>query len=324
MTKYVVSGYIGFDNFGDEVIAQVLVSHLKSLHAEKITLISSKPLKTSQIYGVESVGMLKFFSAIADSDVLISGGGSLLQDVTSLKSLIYYLVVIVTALLFKKKVVIFAQGFTPFRTKLGEFLTKTVLKKCNSITVRDVNSKEMLNSWGIMCKQIADPVFGIEIPNAEKREGVGIQLRHTPEFNICFLEKLADIISEQFGNKKIKLLSLQDALDLEILQTFSAMLKQRGIESKILSNLTTTEIVKEISGLEYLIGMRFHALLVSSVARVKTLGLAYDVKVENLSKQVGFCCIKMQDEDLNEAFENLIATDSDKYSVPEFKFPGDM
>jgi polysaccharide pyruvyl transferase WcaK-like protein len=29
MTKYVVSGYIGFDNFGDEAIASVLAKHLK-------------------------------------------------------------------------------------------------------------------------------------------------------------------------------------------------------------------------------------------------------------------------------------------------------
>ena len=35
MTKYVVSGYIGFDNFGDEAIANVLISHLKNNSAEK-------------------------------------------------------------------------------------------------------------------------------------------------------------------------------------------------------------------------------------------------------------------------------------------------
>ena len=49
MTKYVVSGYIGFDNFGDEAIAHVLVDKLKSKGAEKITLISSNPEKTAQL-----------------------------------------------------------------------------------------------------------------------------------------------------------------------------------------------------------------------------------------------------------------------------------
>ena len=45
MTKYVISGYIGFDNFGDEAIAEVLTSHLKEKGAEKITVISSKSHK---------------------------------------------------------------------------------------------------------------------------------------------------------------------------------------------------------------------------------------------------------------------------------------
>ena len=47
MTKYVISGYIGFDNFGDEAIAKVLTTHLKDINAEKITVLSSNPIKTS-------------------------------------------------------------------------------------------------------------------------------------------------------------------------------------------------------------------------------------------------------------------------------------
>ena len=120
MTKYVISGYIGFDNFGDEAIANVLTSYLKNINAEKITVLSSNPTKTASLYGVDSAYYLKFIQPILESDVLISGGGGLLQDITSLKSLIYYLTVIITAFVAGKKVIIFAQGFTPFRTKIGK------------------------------------------------------------------------------------------------------------------------------------------------------------------------------------------------------------
>ena len=145
MTKYLVSGYIGFDNFGDEAIAKVLTTYLKSKGAEKITLLSSNPHKTERQYEVYSAHFLKFFKPILESDVLISGGGSLLQDITSLKSLIYYLAVIVVALVFNKKVIIFAQGFTPFRTKIGKIFTKFVLQYCDKIYVRDSKSQEILN-----------------------------------------------------------------------------------------------------------------------------------------------------------------------------------
>ena len=58
MTKYIVSGYIGFDNFGDEAIAKVLTDRLKKSGAEKITLISSSPEKAAQIHKVDSCKML--------------------------------------------------------------------------------------------------------------------------------------------------------------------------------------------------------------------------------------------------------------------------
>ena len=71
MTKYVISGYIGFDNFGDEAIAKTLISHLKLKNVEKITVLSSNPHKTARLYEVYSAHFLKFFKPILESDVYI-------------------------------------------------------------------------------------------------------------------------------------------------------------------------------------------------------------------------------------------------------------
>ena len=235
MTKYLISGYIGFDNFGDEAIASVLVSNLKKIGAEKITVLSSNPEKTARLYDVDSEYFLKFFKPILEADVLISGGGSLLQDITSLKSLIYYLTVIVIALVFNKKVVIFAQGFTPFRTILGKFFTSFVLKYCNKIYVRDIKSQELLKTMKIDSELVSDPVFGIETFSKEHK-GIGVQLRSFPSLTEKFLNNLADSIAENFKDEEIKLLSLQNALDLSVLENFSKKLKQRGVKSKIYKN----------------------------------------------------------------------------------------
>lgn len=308
MTKYVVSGYIGFDNFGDEAIAGVLTENLKKNGAEKITLISSNPLKTSKLYGVNSVGMFGFLKPIMKTDVLISGGGSLLQDVTSLKSLIYYLGIIITALFFRKKVIIFAQGFTPFRTKLGKLLTKFVLKKCYKITVRDKESQKLLNEIGIESTLTCDPVFGVNIPPVEKH-GVGLQLRSFPTLTDEFLEKLISEIKLRFPDQELKLISLQDNIDLPVLEKF---------EGKIFKNLTVEEAIKEISSLEYLIGMRFHACLIAAKAGVKVLGINYDKKVETLAHEVGFPLVNLDDEDLSDGFKKIDKLNPNEYNIPEF------
>ena len=320
MTKYVVSGYIGFDNFGDEAIAQVLTNRLKEMGAEKITLISSNPAKTAELYDVNSVKMLKFLPSILESDVLISGGGSLLQDITSLKSLVYYLGVISSALLFGKKVYIFAQGFTPFRTGLGKFLAKQVLKRCHKITVRDIKSQELLQEMGINSELVSDPVFGLTISNEDKHSGVGIQLRKFPKLSKDFMNSLAEEIAQKFPNEEIKLISLQDSLDFRILETFCHILDSKGIQAKIIKGLSVNEAIEEISKLKYLVSMRFHSCLVGAKAGVKVLGINYDIKVQNLAKSVGFPIINL-DKNVSNRFEKLLSTNPQNYNVPSFEFP---
>lgn len=315
MTKYVVSGYIGFDNFGDEVIASILTSHLKE--KGEVTVISSNPEKTAKLYGVQSAGMLDFIKPVLKSDVLVSGGGSLLQDVTSLKSLIYYLAIIMTAIVLGKKVVIFAQGFTPFRTKIGKFLTKFVLKHCDKITVRDIGSQKLLQELGIESELVSDPVFGIKIPPENEHKGVGVQLRSFSGLTDEFLKNLAQEIEKRFPNEEVKLISLQDSRDVEVLKKFASY----GLKTKLYSGLASDEIIKEIRGLEYLIGMRFHSSLVAAKAGVKVLGIDYDIKVKKLANDIGFPLIEIGQENLSGSFDNLINLDTKNYTIPEFTFP---
>ena len=321
MTKYVVSGYIGFDNFGDEAIAGILTKYLKDNNAEKITVISSNPEKTSELYGVDSCKMLDFIKPIKEADVLISSGGSLLQDVTSLKSLLYYLAVIITALFYRKKVFLFAQGFTPFRTKIGKLLTKFVLKKCDKITVRDIKSQKYLSDMGISSDRICDPAFALEIPEVKRHEGVGIQLRKSMFLSDEFMYFLASEIADKFKTKEIKLFSLQDSADLPVLEHFLSILTSKGIIARIYMNMSVPETIKELSKLEYLIGMRFHANLVAAKAGVKVLGINYDIKVKTLAESVGFTYINMFGCEVGNGLKNLTDIDTNQYNIPMFTFP---
>ena len=50
--------------------------------------------------------------------MLLSGGGSLLQDVTSLRSLFYYLFIITLGKLAGKKVMLYSHGIGPIRNTI--------------------------------------------------------------------------------------------------------------------------------------------------------------------------------------------------------------
>lgn len=304
--KYVVSGYIGFDNFGDEAIAHVLSKKLVESGAEKVTLISSNPEKTSKLHGVYSCGMLKFLPSLIEADVLISGGGSLLQDVTSLKSLTYYLCVIYSALILGKKVEIFSQGIGPINSKIGRILTKFALKKASKITVRDKKSQELLASWGIDSELVKDPVFELELPQKKQCGTTGIQLRSFDGADEKFLQKLADEVVKRFSDKTIQIISLQDTLDLPICEQFAKILAEKGIKcAEVKKGLSVNDAIDIISNLEYLIAMRFHANVAGIKSGVKTLAINYDIKVEKLAKEYNLPMINLHDEDFSEQFEKL-------------------
>ena len=309
MTKYIVSGYIGFDNLGDEAIAKVLVEKLKSLNAEKITLISSNPKKTAKLYDVETCPMLKFFGALKNSDVLVSGGGSLLQDVTSLKSLIYYLGVIYAALFMRKKVVIFAQGIGPINSLAGKFLTRLALRHAEKISVRDKKSQELLKGWGIISELVKDPILELNLPIKNKRGIVGIQLRNYPTLTDTFLNNLADEIIKRFSDKKIQIFSFQDNIDLDTCDKYARILNKKGFENvEVFKKLSINEVFDKISELEYMIGMRFHANVVAIKSGVKTLAIDYDVKVKKLAQEYNLPLIELSQKDFSKEFEQLVET----------------
>lgn len=292
--KYVVSGYIGFDNFGDEAVARVLTQKLKKEGAEKITLISSNPEKTKVLHKVDSCSMLSFFPAIKEADVLISGGGSLLQDVTSFKSLLYYLIVIYTALFLGKEVRIYAQGIGPIKSIIGIILTKFALKMASSVSVRDKKSQDLLSSWGIKSDLVNDPVFSIDVPNNEIKQGVGIQLRDYKTLSDEFLKSLAHRVSEKFYDKKVFVISLQDSIDNKPCIKFIEYLKENGIQDvELKSNMSINQIIELISGLEYLIAMRFHANVIGIKSGVKTTAINYDPKVEKLAQEYNLPIIEL-------------------------------
>lgn len=316
--KVVISGYYGFDNFGDDAILSVLCDKLKSLNSD-ITVISANPSKTSGDYGVKAVKNFDIKSvlrAISASDILVSGGGSLLQDVTSLKSLLYYSFVISCALFFEKDVIVFAQGIGPLKRKISQKIVKSVLSRVRYVSVRDKKSYELLQSWGINAVQVNDPVYNIKISDVPKNFAVGIQLRAFSSVNEKFLNELADNILKHFSNRKIELFVFQEALDKEICLHFENILKNKcpDVDTKVIYYKNRTETFKRIAQLDCMIAMRFHAVIAALKAGVKTAGINYDIKVEKLAEEASIPLISLESDNnsYDELFYKLKSLNSSK------------
>ncbi len=313
MTKKVsISGYYGFDNFGDEGILSILVQNLKSLgNKVEITVFSSNPEKTSSFYDVKAIktfNIPKVFVNLLNTDVLISGGGSLLQDVTSLKSLLYYLFVIFTALILGKKVVIFAQGIGPINNPFARFLTKILLKNSSYLSVRDEKSVFLLRGWGLNPRLVDDPLWSLDLLEKNPKGRVGIQLRSWKTLTDDFVNTLAREVSEKYSDKEIYIYSFQDSQDLAVCKKFQNFLTLLNKDTKttLLSGLKNQEIIESFRCLDVLIGMRFHACLLSLKYGIPTLPLSYDAKVEKLADEFQIPYVNLNEKDkIKTAVESL-------------------
>lgn len=180
--RLVLSGYYGFRNSGDEAVLQSILNALdqageeQGVYVEPIVL-SGDPAWTARQYGVWSVPRMKLREvreAIAASDGVISGGGSLLQDATGLGSIPYYLGILEMARWARKPTYIYAQGIGPVKRRMfGPFIARA-MRRAAYVSVRDAESAALLAGFGVREDRVAvvpDPVMGLPLPPAAAAAG---------------------------------------------------------------------------------------------------------------------------------------------------------
>lgn len=315
--KVLISGYIGFSNFGDDVIFAMLIRHLKAKGFE-ISALSANPQRTKKQFKVGSAHYKNPFDIISEilkCDYLISGGGSLLQNTTSNLSLLYYIFIILLAKLMFKKVIIFAQGIGPVNGWFWRNLTRFTLTCCNLITVRDKESYKQLGKWKIKSSLVNDPAWDIPTLPIDNKGYVGVQLRQYSNMHPDFVKLLVKYIGMYFSERKIILFVFQKPDDLVIAKEFERELRRQYPEIKYEINFESTikSIVQGFSNLEYLFAMRFHACLLGLKYGLKVFALPYDIKVENLANEYRLVNIMVgkKPENYNAFFSTFMQREND-------------
>lgn len=300
MKKITLSGYYGFDNAGDEAVLYAIINSLRKLRADiQITVLSNNPAHTAQLYNVNAVNRWKIaevYRAIRKSDLLISGGGSLLQDVTSKNSILYYLGVIGIAKFLNKPVFIYSQGIGPVNYKRNRLLVGKMLNKVHAITVRDPQSRQDLIDMGVK-KEITvsvDPVLAIEPEDVEISHGrellasanvnnidgkiLGISLRPwaTDENNFQAIAQACDTLAQQ--GWQIIFIPMHFPSDVQIAEKIQSLMRNPSHVLK--ENYTPYQTLCLYKTVDLVMGMRLHSLIMAAVLEKPMIAISYDPKVD--------------------------------------------
>lgn len=345
----VIDGYYGFTNLGDEAILRALLKDISwAAPDSKVTVLSHNPDYTRDLHHVEAINRYDadaVNAVIRSADLVIVGGGGLFSEhyepkFPNIFLQGYYYSTVLVAKIYEKPLYYYAIGLGPFFTLDVHKLVKFTLSLGDVLTLRDEYSLFLARSMGLKDALLtADPVCGLEItpqkprekiialslrrwiePSVEERVVQGVSqaletiLKRHPTAKIALLPFQTD---ENYTDDRTILQQVQSSLAPELNQRVFFVVKQDPIE-----------IANFIATCSLMIGERLHSLILSSVATIPFVALAYDAKVKSFCNSLGLddFCIDIRQpfsaqelivcvEDVFSKYDEICGTIQDKMQV---------
>ena len=314
-----ILGAYGGLNIGDELILSSLLLDLKKIfHAENITVFSldaDNTKKNHNIYSVyagkKTLGALITFKQLLFADLLIIGGGGLIQDYgKSPNTIINYLIRALFAKILNKKLVFCAIGVGPIELRLSKFLIPFVMNRAALITTRDQESNNLLRSLGVKKPKIittTDPVFALKMKSVSLSNSASFRTwqkfsskKSGPQIAICLLpffksahgnfEKDLEIqrIIASVGvhlirnyNANIIFLPFERRTDIEESIAVSRLMGQNKNVIVLKKYYSHSDVQDIISQMDLIIGMRLHSLILAALQKVPSVAIVYHPKIQS-------------------------------------------
>ena len=303
-TRVIISGYYGYNNSGDDIMLKSIVQNLRA-HKENlsITVLSLKPKETRALFQVDAIHRFNLFSVffrLRKAQLLITGGGNLIQDETSTQSLLYYLWVINTARVFGVKNMLYAKGIGPVNRPWNINRVQRSLNRVDLITLREGGSLDVLNEMGITKPEThitADAAFAL--PLAEGGEdylaefGIAgkffcVVIRpwtnNPPDFEIQ-MARFADYLVETYGYQAV-FVPMRPEQDNEISRRVMSLMKHPAIY--VNPPAYDHNIGRSVLGMaDFAVCMRLHALIYAMEKGVPAIGIVYSPKIRGFMEAMG-------------------------------------
>jgi len=316
--KVLLCGYYGEHNLGDDALLEVLLSQLPPGWEPLVTARDQAIVQ--HCFGVATTdrrSLAGVLRALTGCDALVLGGGSLLQDSTSFKSLLYYAALIISARFLGKRVGLWGQGLGPLHRRRSRLLVRNLLPLAHAISWRDPASASLAADWGIEASVGSDPVWGL-LPRPWHGAGGPIVLCWRPVAQLQgaawrpYLEALDQLAAD--SDRAVIWLPFHQEQDRGLLQALHAdgLVPSRLMErSRELAVDDPAAALEQFSGASLVLAMRLHGLILAALAGAPCAALSYDPKVAAAAGAIG-CPLQVLGERANRGLTALWASTLDQ------------
>lgn len=326
----VISGYFGYGNSGDDTALDCLAAAIRQEYPEaKIAVLSRDPKNFGKAHGLKGIGRYDLPAIIRElrgAKLLISGGGSLLQNVTSSRSLRYYAGIITLAKRCGVKVFICANGIGPLKGKTGRRIAYKAAMMADRISVRDPASKETLMKIGVPAERIsitADPAFRLTLDglpdvsvirrrigmrDGERYFAVSLRAASCADDHGRQLCRACRDIYLTLGLTPV-FVSMQECEDRELCRRIAG---ETCGEALTVPSLPPRELCALIGGMELVLSMRLHLIIYAAAAGTPAVGVSVDPKLDAVAGVLGSAELVREDfsaEDIAAAADRAVRFD---------------
>lgn len=319
--RIAVCGYYGYGNVGDEAMLSSLVNSLsENNEIGKISVMSATPEDTALKYNVDSVNRFDYGAVkrlLSASDIMIFGGGNILQDKTSTHSLLYYTYVMKLAKSHACAVALTANGIGPIVKKKNIAKVSNALGFSDYISLRDAASvkfvRELLPEKEVF--ETSDLAFSApcdtsSFVNDIKNRYFVVCPKKIKGFSPDILVDFCNNVYEKYGFVAV-FYPMHESEDEKMCERLSLRVKN----SLFVGN-KDTDIKGLLGKSEFSVCMRLHGVIFSLMEKCPMIGVSDDGKMSSFMASLGvsecaFFPPEVSATDLFVSAENLIAGRAD-------------
>ncbi|MCI5499174.1 MAG: polysaccharide pyruvyl transferase CsaB [Clostridiales bacterium] len=317
--RVIICGAYGRGNAGDDAILLAILTELRAINPDlSFQVFSRNPLETRKTYRVNAFYIFHVWKALYHfkrAKFFINGGGSLMQDVTSFRSLWFYLWTLAAAKRHGCPVIMYGCGIGPIRNSGNRVRAAKVMNRyVDAITLRDPDSLKELEVLGVTQPKIAlsaDTTVSLPAAPGDVIDGildslgipvggnyVGFVLRPWPGFEVKAkdIAAAADYVYETYGLTPV-FFPIEPRLDVTAAQRVVSRMKAPYY--MFTEPYTAAQTIGILARMKVVVSMRLHGLIFSAGQGVPLVGIVYDQKVISFLSYIG--------QDLYEDLHNLTA-----------------
>ena len=303
----VICGAYGRGNAGDDAILEAILQEMRAIDPDMpMTVLSKDPKSTRLTHRVRAIhrsNLPAWLMAMHQAKLYINGGGSLIQDVTSRRSLWFYLHNISAAKRAGCKVQMYGCGIGPVTRDSHRRLAAKILNRyVDVITLREPDSLAELRAMGVTEPEIlltADPALTLSKAPEDEIDSVLLRAGIPPHGKyICFalrrwkgFEEKAPLFgaAAEYAYRTYGLTPVFAAVEKH-LDPGAGQMAARGLSVPhyFLDDAGGAgTIIGALSRMELVVSMRLHALIFSAGQGIPLAGVVYDPKVSAFLRYIG-------------------------------------